>query len=238
MNRLTAPPIAGALMKKNLYIPFWISISTYSASLIIAFIMDEPDHKDDRQKYMAISDQGYSTLVVEESVPNATAITSPALALNNSQFLKISRLVKLHIQQITVLFRSPASHFCLAAFFVKRIAFASESFVFQYASEKFLWPLHQTTYLRVATASGAIFATLVACPASFSILSRRGFATHKLDLSTVRISLTIVSISFFCAWKANSGLTLALGMLLQEVPLLKYWLMLRKKHSDDRLWAC
>ena len=238
MNRLTAPPIAGALMNRNLYIPFWISISTYFASLLIAFIMNEPDHKNDRQQYMAISGQEYNTFVLEETVPDPTAITSPALAPTNSQFLKIPKLVKLYIQQIAILFHSPASHFCLAAFFVKRIAFASESFVFQYASEKFLWPLHQTTYLRVATASGAIFATLIACPASFSILSRRGFATHKLDLSTVRISLTIVSLSFFCAWKANSGLMLALGMLLQEVPLLKYRLMLIKNYSDDWLWAC
>ena len=238
MNRLIAPPVAGALMNKNLYIPFWISITTYLVSLLIAFIMNEPDHKIDRQQYVAISGQEYSTFVLEESVPDPTAITSPALAPNNPQFLKIPKLGKLHLQQIAILFRSPASHFCLAAFFVKRIAFASESFVFQYASEKFLWPLHQTTYLRVATASGAIFATLIACPASFSILSRRGFATHKLDLSTVRISLTIVSLSFFCAWKANSGVMLALGMLLQEVSLLKYRLILIKTYSDDRLWAC
>lgn len=134
MNRLTATPNAGALMNKNIYIAFWISTSTYLASLLITFIMNEPDPKYDRQQHTEV----YNTSGLEESVPDPTAMRSPALAPNSSHFLKIPKLVKLHIQQIAILFRSPASHFCLAAFFMKRIDFASESFIFQYASEKFL----------------------------------------------------------------------------------------------------
>ena len=200
-------------MNKNLYIPFWTSISIYCASLQIASAVSEPWQRSGRQEYTAIPEQDYRTFVLEEPAPSPTAAMSPALGPENLQFHQAQRLVRRHIQQIANLFRSSASQFCLATFFVKRIAFASESFVFQYASEKFRWPLHQTTYLRVATASGAILATLIVCPTVFSVLSRRGFATPKLDLNTVRISLMIVLISFFCAWRASSGLILAMGML-------------------------
>ena len=198
--------------------------------------MEEPDPTNNRRQYTTIVDQEYSTTNSEEPVPHLTAMLSPALALDRVEFAKVQRAVKLHVQQIGNLFHSPTSHFCLATFFVKRIAFASEAFVFQYASEKFLWPLHRTTYLRVATASGAIFATLVACPLSLSILAGRGFAAPKLDLNAVRISLMIVLVSFFCAWKADTGLMLALGTLA-EIPLIGHHRMLIVGRSDDWLWA-
>ena len=220
-------------MKKNLYIPFWVSVTTYCTSLVIAFIMNDPDQNSDFQRYVNIADQEYRSSTSEDSVADST---SPALAPNDSQFSQAQTIVILYIQQIAGLFRSPASHFCLAAFFVKRIAFASENFVFQYASEKFLWPLRQTTGLRVATASGAIFATLIACPASFSFLRGKGFAAHNLDFNTVRISLLIVCISFFSTWKANSGPMLILGKL-QEVPQTRYCLLLIKNYSNEWLWA-
>ena len=236
MNRLITPPIAGALMKQNLYIPFWVSVTTYCASLVIAFVMNESDQNSDCQQYVNIADQEYRSSTSEDSVADSAATISPALAPDHSQFSQAQKLVMLYIQQIAGLFHSPASHFCLAAFFVKRVAFASESFVFQYASEKFLWPLRQTTGLRVATASGAIFATLIVCPASFSVLRGKDFAAHNLDLNTVRISLLIVCISFFSAWKANSGPMLILGKL-QEVPQRRYRLLLMKNYSNDWLWA-
>ena len=223
-------------MKSNLYTPFGISVSIYLASLIITFVMNEPDHTNDHQQYTTVFEQEYSTFISEEPVPHLIATTSPALAPNKSQLSKIRKLAKFQIQPIVDLFHSPTSHFCLLTFVVKRVAFASENFVFQYASERFLWPLHQTTYLRVATASGAIFATLVACPLSFSVLGRRGFAAHKLDLNAVRISLMIVVLSFFYAWEANTGFKLALGTL-EEIRLVGYGLMLIMNHSDDRLWA-
>jgi len=226
-NRLIAPPIAGTLMDKNLYIPFWISISTYLLSLLIALAIKEPIHDSNNQLYVTVVDQDYGSIGSEESIAEQSAMTSPIPAPNDSQLPEVANqivvwtmLLNLKIRQITRLFRSPASQFCLAVFFVKRIAFASESYVFQYASENLLWPLHQTTCLRVATASSAIFVTLIACPMSSSVLRGRGFAPHRLDLNTVRISLLVVFAAFFCAWKAGTGSMLALGMLHRILLLL------------------
>lgn len=223
-------------MNKNLYIPFWISITAYCASLLIAFFMKELDQNTDSHRYIVIADQEYSTSVSGEPVFGRAAMSLPALAHDNSRSTESQKLLKLHLQQIAGLFNSPASHFCLAAFFVKRVAFASESFVFQYASEKFLWPLYKTTYLRVATASGAVFVTLIACPVSFSLLSRKGFPADMLDLNAVRISLIIVFLSFFCAWKANSGLQL-IWCTSQGALLMKHCLMLTKIKSNGWLWT-
>ena len=198
--------------------------------------MEEPEQNQDFQQYITIADQEYGALALQEPLADLTAITSPAPALGNSQALKVRKLVMLNIQENVRLFSNQTVRFCLASFFVKRVAFASESFVFQYASEKFLWPLDQTTFLRVATASGGVFATLIACPISSLVLRGKGFTAHKIDLNTVRISLIVVLVSFFWAWKANSGLILALGTL-QEVPMMSYRLMLIMNNSNDWLWA-
>ncbi len=188
--------------------------------------MKEPDRNNDSHRYGAIDDQEDSNPTIEGRIPHLAAIISPASASYDSQSPTAQGhrppwpvLVKLKIEEVASLFNSPASHFCLAAFFVKRVAFASEGFVFQYASEKFLWPLHQTTWLRTAAACGAVVATLIACPATFSFFKAQGFAAHKLDLNTLRISLMILLLSFFCAWKASSGLVLILGMFKKSPPL-------------------
>lgn len=111
------------------------------------------------------------------------------------------------------LLRSRYSRFCLAASIVKRIAFASENLVFQHALEKFLWPLRQITWLRVASALSAVFANLIAWAGMAILLTRRGLAAHQLDLNIVRLSLIILMVSFSWAWTATSETILAFGML-------------------------
>jgi hypothetical protein len=113
------------------------------------------------------------------------------------------------ISNASVLFEHPASKFCSIAYFLKRIAFASEAFMFQYASEKFLWALYQTTWLRVAQACGAVTVTLIVYPLLTLYLSRRGVASRITDLSLIRSSLLILMLSFFFAWKSPSAILFA-----------------------------
>jgi hypothetical protein len=109
------------------------------------------------------------------------------------------------------LFDSPASRFCLAAFFIKRLAFASEGFMFQYASERFKWELRQTTWLRVSSAAGAVFATLAVGVLLNSTSRKRESQSRISDLNTIRLSLVVLIISFLGAWLAPSAPLLLIG---------------------------
>ena len=104
-----------------------------------------------------------------------------------------------------------ATRFCLASFFLKRIAFSSEGFMFQYASEKFGWQLRQTTWLRVATATSAVFITLIGGPLLGYALQKKGVRSQLVDLNMIRGSLAVLVGAFFAAWMATSGELLVLG---------------------------
>lgn len=213
-------------MKTSLYAPFLVSLSIQGACLVFVAVAGEPRQNTSRQRYSVIanreprasfSEEPASPLSSPSTGTTSTSDDSHILAGYGRFFVRSEALLR-EFQQIATLFDTPASRFCLVAFFFKRIAFASESFMFQYASEKFLWPLRQTTWLRVASAAGAVFATLIAWPVATSILTKSGFPSHKLDLNAVRISLFIVASAFFWAWRATSGKILALGTL--QYPLL------------------
>lgn len=108
-------------------------------------------------------------------------------------------------------FDNSGAHFCLATFFFKKIAFASEGFMFQYTSEKFGWELRQTTWLRVVSAIGAVFVTLVAGPLMNQWAYRHGVQGRTASLSTVQVSLVVLVFSFAGAWASPSGTIFLIG---------------------------
>lgn len=93
------------------------------------------------------------------------------------------------IPSVRTLFNSPVTHFCLTAFFFKRVAFTSENFMFQYVLKKFGWELRRTTWLRMTFASGAVFTILAVCPLLAFVLTNRGYIAHKLDMNVIRTFL-------------------------------------------------
>jgi hypothetical protein len=167
---------------------------------------------------------------------SASPASSPSSPIDNdnnnnkNDDQKLSTILKTAV----LLLKHPASRFCFTTYILKRIAFASEGFMFQYASEKFLWPLHQTTWLRVGQASGAILATLVLCPLIMSVFSKTTIATdgderkrscarfpaHAIDLTMIRSALVILTLSFFAAWKAPSAVYLVIGT--SHLPIYAY----------------
>lgn len=168
--------------------------------------------------------QNQELLINTAHTITAPLLVSPTLSTDDAQIYKVKSLlseskclIKKILDTASVILKQPASRFCLVAYMLKRIAFASEGFMFQYASEKFLWPLQQTTWLRVAQASGAIVATLLLCPLATLILSspRAGdIPAHVVDLGIIRSALLILTISFFSAWKAPSAMYLIVCMWL------------------------
>jgi hypothetical protein len=207
-------------MSRSLYAPFLVAITVNTfCLLLINFIPSSilftrsgfalvEDH--DSTSFQDLDDLSPTTahaetaLIAQSPVPNPTNETTVKHAWNCALE---------SISSASALFEHPASRFCAIAYFLKRIAFASEGFMFQYASEKFLWPLHQTTWLRVAQACGAVTATLIICPLLTQYLSRRGVASRVTDLSLIRSSLLILMISFFFAWKSPSAILFAVCMM-------------------------
>lgn len=204
-------------MGTTIFTPFWVSFSILGACMLLIFFVNEPTKAKDKHYYVSIEDPD-SSLAAQDYTTDEPSDVEESPASKLSAFNKWTELTRI-IHDIGIVFRGSASKFCLAAFFLKRVAFTSEGFMFQYASEKFLWELRQTTWLRVAAASGAVFVTLFACPLLTYLLVRKGFKTHHLDLNVIRVSSLVVVLAFLGAWRAPSVILLAFGNLLRSLTL-------------------
>ena len=219
VDRLIAPPIAATLMSRSLYTPFLVAIIIQGSCLLLIHFFWYP--VPPMQAHMVFGEDYDPTLLGEsDNLSTAHAGTTPIdpteSSINNQMHQTPLRRWWEHpfhtIIEASAVFNHPTARFCLTAYFCKRIGFAAEAFMFQYVSEKFHWPLQQTTWLRVADAGGAITATFIICPVITSYLSGRGIPSCITDLGMIRSALLIPMISFFLAWEAPSAILFGLCM--------------------------
>jgi hypothetical protein len=221
-------------MKIGIYWPFITSFTLLAATIVVTTLIDEVavPVKDDQSEieYEGVpseEDIGSSTGDEEYSHkpgprPNPGLGQSSFTASSSTQLLgKLEREAPSltsfawwqdTMTQILELFSTPTARICLIAFLVKRIAFTSEGFIFQYASEKFRWKLADTTWFRVSAAIGAILTTMLICPMLTIFARSRNYNTHLLDFWIVRTSLIVLFFSFFTAFEATSGAWLLVAM--------------------------
>ena len=243
-NRITAPPIAASLMSISLYAPFWLSLAVQVVCMVAVYATKGPTQGTSHQEYTAVSNTEPVSPAFEAITASSRSPSPTMLFQRPSQSSAVKHkmsgwnvLSMRKAKDIAKLFKTPASWFCLVAFFVKRNAFASESFIFQYASEKFLWPLRQTTRLRTASGVGSVFALLITWPLVTSILTKKGVPSYKQDLNAIRVSLIIVILSFFWAWRATSGTALIYGKLISRPLSIPMCPHLNETASDGWLWT-
>lgn len=228
--RFVAPRIAAALMKAGLLPAFWLAFSLLVMMLFIIPSVVEtvrpPPHRASSGDYQPISESDNLEITSEaiqfssrDSDEQAASprmasrvgteeIISPDVTEVSIQKQAIEYLCT-KLRDLMALFRLSNARFCLVAVYLKRIGFASSGFAFQYVSERFGWQLHETTWLRVISGGGAIAIGILA-PTVTTQLVHRGTYPPIVDLQAIRAALSILSVSFFAAWKATSDLVIIL----------------------------
>lgn len=211
--RLITPRIAALLMTHDILDPFWLAFGCFALiGTIIPFVgrtkltSEEPEY----QPISADAEPFLNTNTGDQNEDEEEA--RQTIHRREHQWCDWPQTLHQNISVIANLFDSPASRFCLAAFFTKRLGFSSEGFMFQYASEKFQWELRKTTWLRVSSAVGAVFVSLVVGPLVNSRAIKRRIPSPIVDLNTIRWSLITLVVSFCAAWLAPSAVFLAIGM--------------------------
>lgn len=97
-------------------------------------------------------------------------------------------------------------------YFIKRIGFASLTFVSQYASEILHKSLYETFWLRTFYQVGALVVLTLLLP-----LSIRNKIGPKKDIWVIRGSTTSLMIGFFAFWQGRSVITFCLGMAISQL---------------------
>ena len=214
--RLATPPLAAVLMDVDILVPFYVSYAILGLCFVTALAVKEHHATAGRGDYQQIDSAESvpsSPLIDEQNEEEFSNVTTniPPTPTEPS-FKPLKRLVSI-FHWTRSLFPTIASRICVLIFLFKRIAFKSEHFVFQYASERFDWRLSLTAWLRVASGSGAVFTCLLVCPLLTYLLVRSGYPSFRLDLNVVRICLGIVALSFFMLFSAKTEAALVIGMI-------------------------
>jgi hypothetical protein len=207
--RLIAPLVAARFIEHKLWLPFTISFAMLLAHFFILYTTPEtsptksvltpfvnmttseeaePLYSLDMDVQRVEASEGYETRHSLDKRP-------PDVTLNG---------VKVMLQHLGL-------SLIFLAFVVKRIAFASENFIYQYASEKMGMKLSATVLARVAHMTGAISITSVILPTMTYYWHRQGVQTLQKDLWIMRVSLMVAVLSFVCLFSSKSFLALCLG---------------------------
>jgi hypothetical protein len=233
--KLISPPVATVLMARNIYLPSIVSgiiivsctvFSRLAKNLDQAYntkpteagqsrepllINNHQNHVRRSSDNRSASESPNDPTPAPATAPNSQADTRPIntpLASTLHHYKNIAAWVR----------REPQLVFGALAFFLKSNAMASEAFAFQYLSQKFGWPLPNTTVLRFALSFGAVITTLVIGPAATAILAHKGVATPRIDLGIIHVSLLALVVFFVVAWQAGSSTVFILCMCSRRTP--------------------
>ena len=106
-----------------------------------------------------------------------------------------------------------------AIFFLKRIGFGSQDFVFQYISRVFQWDKPDTATLQLANALGAT-AILVTLPLLTTHVIKRRLADYeRVDLILLRISALVATAGPIMLWSSKESWTIHCCMFLNSFAL-------------------
>ena len=234
VHRLVTPLLAASLMKIGIYWPFITSFTLLAMTIVVTTLIDElavpMEDSQSNIEYEGVPSEerirsstgheehlhepgprpnpslGQSSVTGRSSMPLLRKLSCEAPSLISLTWWQDT------MSQILELFSTPTARFCLISFLVKRIAFTSEGFIFQYASEKFQWKLADTTLFRASAAIGGILTTTLICPMLTNCARSRNYNTHLLDFWIVRTCLIVLFFSFFTAFEATSGAWLLVAM--------------------------
>lgn len=203
LANITAPPLVALTLAQSVWLPFYISGAIYLAMPLLVWIL--PDTRSRKAIYGNVD--GYSTQSL--LVPEENLITSQSNDNSQSQ-AEPSNERGSWIEALR-LFKSRNLFILLLVTFLKRVAFLSEFFFAQYASERFHLDYSETPWFSWAQSLGAVLSMGIMVPTLILYLRRWRVMPRYIDLSMIIMNFVILIAGFCLVWKAPVPLLLAAG---------------------------
>ena len=201
-------------MGKSLLLPLWLGIVIYILQVVIVSAAPETAGLSNSSSEIGCD--------VQQSLmdPRGSSLTSssshdpkPVINFQSNSIFACLPLKDLKAMQIKIkgLLMVPNVSICLLLFLLKRTAFQSEDLFYQYASEKFDLKLSSTPSFRLALSCGSVLATSLLLPIATIALRRLSFRHQLIELAVVRVSFTLMAITFFNVWAAPNPIRFGIG---------------------------
>ena len=222
ITEFLSPPIGAALMEKNVWLAFAVSVPILLLSYPIILALPESlapaAAKECSGSDMTGSDGEREELL--ETVSNDLSCLSfnYFLALvRPSDECQTVKSVRVTVRTIAVklydLLQIPSVRISLALGFLDAFAVQSSALLLQFASKRFGWSLGHATYLLSIRAAVALFLTLGLLPGTTHILTGKlQMRPFRADVSILRMSFAVISVGYCLIASPSKPWQLILGM--------------------------
>jgi hypothetical protein len=202
-------------MRRSLPLLFELVLILWALTFVSLAFFRETLPLDRDTKTPAAFAQLRSTTPGEESAQIRVSYSADAgKSLNLAAFAKelLRRLNRFQTETMSG-FMTRNLKVCLLIFCLKRLAFTSENFVFQYASKVLHWKFEKTSWIQFTHSLAAIIITAVLLPSVNTYLQRkRGAISTAVDVVITRGSLLVAVVGCTLLWKATNPAAMISGM--------------------------
>lgn len=195
-------------MTRSLWLPFGLGLSAYGLIYLVVLIMQEthsiPDKSPTIETVSPLADISDETSPTEPLLLNTEGSSHSTVADVQASDRGAETQALATKTKFSDMLANPNVVVCFVELFLRRAAFMSENYFYQYASERFELQLRQTPLFRLAQALGSLLANGLGLPIISAQLRGIGFSSMCTDLCMLRLSLLILTTGFFAIGAAKS----------------------------------
>ncbi|KAF2676239.1 MFS general substrate transporter [Lentithecium fluviatile CBS 122367] len=222
---LSAPLLASWLMQRSLPLLFELVFVLWVLTFIAMFLFRETLHTKSDFDAVPFAQSPSTTPTIGQpclAELNEPANNRPLPASASHQRQHRAANIKSYILKLRKGIKDALSGFvttnllvCFSIFFLKRLAFTSENFVFQYASKVLQWKLAKTAWIQSTHSLAAIVTTALLLPSLNAFLQRRRRTkSFTVDVTVARACLLIAVVGCLWVWRAQSTATMISGVFI------------------------
>lgn len=219
-SSLSAPFFGGWLMERSIWMPFHVAVGLTISTLAVVVGL--------REKY-EVTDQADVSTTEFRTSGDLDAIGDPIRTEEREGHLYASlpqdpslptEATPRGWATLSGQLYGKGLVLCYVVFFLKRLGFASQPFIYQYASQYLQWPLQRTTVLQFSRAAGAAIVNVVLIPGfSTCAINSDMVSLEGLDHGLVAVSASILAFGFWLLWIAQTSIRFFAGMGDYSLPM-------------------
>jgi hypothetical protein len=203
-------------MARSLWLPFGLGLSAYGLIYVVVLTMQETHSITDNSPTI-------DTVSPSADIPDEFSPTEPLLLSSEGSSHSTVANVQASDEGAETQALAAKTKFsdmlanrnvvvCFVELFLRRVAFMSENYFYQYASERFGLQLRQTPLFRLAQALGSLLANGLGLPIISAQLRGIGVSSMCTDLYMLRLSLLVLTTGFLAIGAAKSPRSFGLCM--------------------------
>ncbi|KAK9802078.1 putative Major facilitator superfamily (MFS) profile domain-containing protein [Seiridium cardinale] len=207
---LLAYPISSALMQYQLWAPFGLAVLVFILRYaVLSYMPESSPYFDQNATEADILLNPYEARRWEDREGDQSSLVPPKSLTTDAGRGLGSLFTAMRSSSLWSFFKHRGPNAIFGCFIGKRIAFSSEGFISQYASEILHKNISQTYWLRTFNYAGMLIVLGVILP-----LLSRCLANPTNELVVVRGSLVDLMVGFTILWRGRSLVALSTGLFI------------------------